>query len=86
MSGLQLGRIRTDEGARWALYVPKRSLIHAAWIESNGVHVHRLPIETDIDQLPQTSRNTVRRARRRMLDAGKRLGITKSARRFLNDN
>ena len=74
--------IHLEEGCRNALVLKTGSkFVQLIWIESGGVKIHALPLTamrraTSLDY-------PVRRAARRMLEAGRALGITKKAKQAL---
>lgn len=75
-------RIRTDEGCRVALLCREgRTKAHLVWIESSGVKASAEPLEV-LRKVAYIQQPT-KRAARRMLAAGRKLGITKGARAML---
>jgi hypothetical protein len=67
-----------------------RKLTHFVSIESTGVRVHSLPIEETrnfkkVTAFKKEIEYPVARACRKMLDAGKRLGITAAAKTILKE-
>lgn len=81
MSEAKLVRYHTPEGVRAAVVVEGRSRLHAVVIDDGGVR--ELDVPNVEARYCSPLRGSVERAALRMLRAGKRLGITKSAKSIL---
>ncbi len=83
---MKLQRYITDSGARIALVAePDRKYMRLVYIDT-PVAVHKVPNDharymRDVLQ----GAGPIKTVARKMLKAGKRLGITKAARKFLNE-
>ena len=74
--------IHLDHGFRLALVCKEgRKFVQLIWIESSGVKLHALPLTSMRHAKPADY--PIRRAARKMLEAGRSLGITKKARATL---
>jgi len=78
----QVVRWRSDEGCRAAIVFEGRTKVHAVYITDSGVRHSSLPKDEQRHMVPLNY--PVKSAMRTMRGAGKRLGITKTARRFLS--